>query len=212
MVMAFLGAIEPSWAQISVGNSLSPSTTPVLPPTLDEPWPAVDLGLEPMAPDLWTLGLRSAELLQFEGQSAPSLQFGTENVVMQFRAGENTVLGPIIDLTKSLPEAPKTVAGGTALESEPGPWRLGNVSFNRTAESFNVGETDDVRKDDLSRQLGKVGGSSQIATSAPITGWAIVGIAVLVILIAMAIGNYEGDKDDRKRRKKERRHRRHHSS
>lgn len=131
---------------------------------------------------------------------------------MQLPAGENTVLGPIINLTQSLPEAPHAAAGTTDLEPEPGPWRLGNVSFNRTAQSFNLGKGDDVRKDDLSRQLGMVVGSPQIATSTPITGWAIAGIAVLVILIAMAIGNYEGDEDDRKRRKKERRHRHRHSS
>jgi hypothetical protein len=211
MAIAFLGAAEVTSAQISVGSSLPPSVPPVVQAAMDEPWPAVDLGLQPMAPEAGTLGRRVVVPLQLEGPPPLALQFGTENVVMQFQAAENTVLGPIIDLGKSLPETPKVAAETAGPESQPGPWQLGNVSFNRTAESFNLDKGDDVRKDDLSRQLGKVGGSPGIATSTPITVWAIAGVAMLVALIAMAIGNFENDKDDRKRRKKARRHRRHHS-
>jgi hypothetical protein len=209
LAIAFLGATGMAWGQISSSTLLSGSASPLILPAMEEPWPAVDLGLAPMTPDVRAF---SQQPLPLDDQPTLPLHFGTKNVVMQFRSGENTVIGPIIDLMKSLPEPPKAGAGTTELEPEPGPLRLGNISFNRTAESFNLGKADDVRKDDLSRQLGKLHGSPQIADSTPITGWAIGGVALLVILIAMAIGNFEGDKDDRNRRKKARRHRHRHSS
>lgn len=117
-----------------------------------------------------------------------------------------------MDLNKPLPQARQTGANANDPAAEPKQWQVGNGSFNRMAQSFNLGETDVVLKDDLSRQLGKVAGSPNVAASAPITGWAIVGIAVLVVLVAMSVAHYENDKDDRKRRKKVRRRKHRHSN
>jgi len=131
---------------------------------------------------------------------------------IQFRDPEITEARPILDLKEPMPHASQVATEANNPAVEPGQWQVGNGSFNHMAQSFNLGKTDEVAKDDLSRQLGKAGGSPNVATATPITGSALVGVAVLVVLIAMSVAYYENDKDDRKRRKKVRRRKHRHSS
>jgi len=120
-------------------------------------------------------------------------------------AGGNIVIVP--------PDTEGETSAPKESKQEPGPLRLGNVSFNRAAASFNVGKPDDLKANDLSRQFGGTAvAAKNVAASSPINVWAIAGIGALAMIVAMTIGFYENDRDDRQRRKKNRRHRHRHSS
>lgn len=214
LAMIWLGAGGLGWAQ----SSLDTVAPPAFPPPLEKLWPTSGdeflLGGHADRPDGGWAGERPPILPPEVAPGGFSLQFGTEHLSLHFGTEESTALGPVVDLTVPLPVAGQTTKDGKkSEETEPPAWQLGDVSFKRTARSLNLGKTDDViRKDDLSSQLGKVGGTKNIVASSPLTSGAIIGAVTLVAGIALAIGYYESDGDDRKRRQKARHRRRYHSS
>jgi hypothetical protein len=126
-------------------------------------------------------------------------------------------------MTKGEPLQPLSeIAASPTDEKEPVPeaktpapkWsaqHLGDGSFNQAAESLNTHSAIDGRSaNDLSRQFGGANASKSVATSSPITGWAILILIALVAFGAVALGQYENDDDDRKRRKSARHRRRSH--
>lgn len=198
---------EMAWAESPFHEAAPYHTFPNIGLPGGESWPTIGWSLQQATPET-----KVSALMPDASTAVFTLPSGPEGVSIQFRDPEMIDLGPIVDLSKPLPKASQTVAKANQSESALEPWQVGNGSFNRMAQSFNLGKSDVVLKDDLSRQLGKVAGSPNVAASAPITGWAIAGIAVLVVLVAMTVAHFENDKDDRKRRKKVRRRKHRHSS
>jgi hypothetical protein len=129
---------------------------------------------------------------------------------MRFRADESGDLGPVVSVAAPSPrEADETTSTKV---NEDGALHLGNASFDRVAESLNLRPTGATKANDLSRQFGSAPAARNVASSVSIDGWAIIGILALVLIVGMAIGFYENDRDDRQRRKKNRRRRHRHSS
>ncbi|MDR3403367.1 MAG: hypothetical protein P4L99_12790 [Chthoniobacter sp.] len=180
---------------------------------MEEPWPAVEWGMQPTAGGMGED--RGRPTLRFTEDAPPillSLDSSWGNVVMHFRAHEDDGLGPVVSID-ALPNAEGETNRPKELKPEPGALRLGNVSFNQAADSFNVGKPDDGKANDLSRQFGGTGvAAKNVVTATPINGWAIAGIAALAVVAALAIGFFENDRDDRLRRKKNRRRKHRHSS
>jgi hypothetical protein len=180
---------------------------------MEEPWPAVEWGMQPMARGMGEG--RGQPTLHFTDDAPPlvlSLDSARGNVVMHFRAREDDGLGPVVSIdTLSVAETEKNRPN--ELKPEPGAPRLGNGSFNQAADSFNVGKPDSGKSGDLSRQFGGAGiPPKNVVTATPINGWAIAGIASLAVVAALAIGFFENDRDDRERRKKVRRRKHRQSS
>ncbi|MEP6673016.1 MAG: hypothetical protein ABJF10_27900 [Chthoniobacter sp.] len=207
--LLWLGTGEVGSAQFSFGNSASP----VAEAPVEQPWPAVEWGMQPMAPVL--IGRGGLPTAIFTEDASPqflSLDSVRGNVSMRFRVEEGAGLGPVVSIVP-----PSTAEGGIdrpqESKSEPGELRLGNVSFNQAADSFKMGKIDARKADDISRQFGGPGiASKDVAAGTSINAWAVVGIAALAVIVAMTIGFFENDRDDRQRRKKSRRRRHRHSS
>lgn len=202
LVMVWLGMTGRSWAQSSLDASAV--VPPASRPPLEKPWPTED-------------GILRGEILPILPGNAAIEEFSLQSNTAgsPLRLGAEEGLGPVADLSVPLPGAGHAAASKRTQDedAEVRPSQLGNVSFNRMAQSFNLGKAeDDVPKNDLSRQLGKVSGPRNVVATSPITGWAVIGLILLVIVIALVIGQHENDNDDRKRRKKVRRRRHHHSS
>jgi hypothetical protein len=154
----------------------------------------------------------AAEWPNVDCQLAPAYTMGNREPA--FEMDENKTagewLGPAV--TFQVPQAGNpSPAAGSRTELEPKPPRvdLGNVTFNRTAASLNVQKSDVVKAGDLSRQFETVVGDSNVAPAVPISGWTVITIGGMVILIVLAITFHQKDSRRRKHRHRHR-HRHHH--
>ena len=192
--------------QSSFGNVDAPAPgAPVEPP-----WPAVDWGIEPAipGPDVlrWPVGKESIPSLVNEADAAVlSLRSTSGDFVLNFGANQDLGLGPVVSVVA--PPARET-SGSKATAT--GPIRLGNVTFNQAADSLNAWNTGTAKQGDLSRQFQTQTIAPNVAQSSSISGWAIAALAAIAVIIAMAIGYYENDRDDHKRRRSSRKSRRRH--
>jgi hypothetical protein len=208
MAMLWWGRCEMKGAQSSFGNVDAPM--PGAP--IEAPWPAVDWGIEPTpggAEGLrWPVGKESIPGLKSEaGPAVLSLRSAKGDVVLNFGVNQDLGLGPVVSVVApAAVEVQMTGPKGKVAS----PMRLGNVTFNQTAESLNAGAADAAKTGDLSRQFQTETITPNVAQSSAINGWAIAALAAIAVIIAMAIGYYENDRDDRKRRKTSRRSRRRH--
>jgi len=180
------------------------------------PWPEVDWGLLP------TIGERDAFEWLRNGKAIPDAEEAFAPFMGAFALANNERLvdlnanpaaggwlGPVDDFLVSRPGDPGTPAfDGTGTTGEPARIQIGNVSFNRTAASLDVQKVDVARADDLSRVSGLAAPPSNVAASVPLAGWAVVGLALLAIVIAVVIGDQQNDRRHRKHRDRHRHHRR----
>jgi hypothetical protein len=133
-----------------------------------------------------------------------SLRLAGDDNVLDFAGKPDLQLGPVTSVLAPSP------GEGLAKGREASPIRLGNVTFNQAANSLNVWKTNAPKDGDLSRQLPVEAANRNATQTSDIAGWAIVGLAAFAIIIAMAIGYYENDRDDRTRRRSSRRKKRRH--
>jgi hypothetical protein len=200
VALLYVGRCEVQAAQSSFGNIDTPQAgTPVAPP-----WPMVGWGIEPVFPGNekheWIAGLQNDA-----GPAVLSLRSEGGDVSMNIAAGQDLDLGPVVSVV-----APPMGENATGSGQTAGPIRLGNVTFNQTADSLNVWSSGSGKAGDLSRQFEMATTDRNVVQSSPISGWAIAALAGLAVIIAMAIAYYENDRDDRKRRRSSGRGRRRH--
>ena len=127
-----------------------------------------------------------------------------------FQLGEDAPagrwLGPLVTLAIPQPDNPAKAASDEA-ESAPQMPRNdpGNVSFKRAAASLNVQRSDVARPGDLSRQFDTPLVNGSVAPAVPLSGWTVISLAGMVVIIVLAIGFHQRDSRRRKHR-----HREHH--
>jgi hypothetical protein len=117
------------------------------------------------------------------------------------------LLGPTVALTVPLPEKPVKATGRRETEStaKTPESELGNVSFKRAAASLDTEKSDVTKPGDLSHRFDTQVVSGNVAAATPLSGWTLIAIAGMVILIVLAISFHR--KDSRRRRHRHRHHR-----
>jgi hypothetical protein len=86
--------------------------------------------------------------------------------------------------------------------------QLGNLTFDRPADSFSTPSVDAPKVGDYARQFQPGFIPLTSAPSSSISGWAFVGLGCLATMVAFAIGYYEQGRDRRKHRRSHRHRRR----
>jgi hypothetical protein len=203
-----LALSEMKGAQSSFGNVDTPKAgAPVEPP-----WPAVDWGIQPEGANWegpgWPAGKESMPGLKSEAEPVIlSLRSAKGDVVLNFGAKQDLGLGPMVSVVAPPPDDVHIMGpNGSAANSV----RLGNVTFNQLADSLNVWGSGVAKAGDLSHQFQTATITPNVVQSSAISGWAIAGLAGFAVMVAMAIGYYENDRDDRTRRRSSRKSRRRH--
>lgn len=194
--------------QSSFGNVDAPTPEALV----KSPWPVVDWGIEPAFPGEegldWPMGKEPIPGLRSEaGPVVLSLPSTKADIALNFGANRDPGLGPVVSVAAP-PAGDAEITKSNGMEA--GPMRLGNVTFNQAADSLNVWGSGTAKEGDLSRQLQTEATAPNVVQASTISAWAIVALAAFGVIVAMAIGYYENDRDDRKRRRGSRKSRRRH--
>jgi hypothetical protein len=92
----------------------------------------------------------------------------------------------------------------------PEPLRLGDVTFNRMAESVNAWKPAVATANDLSRSFQPGAAAPGLLGAIPAGAWLLTGIAAVALLLGLVLGQYEKDREERRRQKRRKHHRHRH--
>jgi len=115
--------------------------------------------------------------------------------------------GNLPSLTTGKTDSPGETPGATP---QPGPLRLGTVSFNQMAESVNAWKVGAPKADDLSRQFQPGASTPSFLSTIPAGGLAAIGLGAFAIILGLTLAQYENDREERRRQKRRRHHRHRH--
>jgi len=117
-------------------------------------------------------------------------------------------LGATPPILPTVPALAPQINTGANRQNDPA--QLGDASFSLLAERLNGKKIDVPQNDEVARRLRAAASAPSVPSGAPITGWAMVGFAVLALGLALGIGYNEKGRKERKSRRKHRHSRSHH--
>ena len=96
--------------------------------------------------------------------------------------------------------------GIRAAESKAGPFHVGSVTFEEAAKSMNAVKTEFSKPDDLASQYKLGVAATNVVQATPITGWAVVALSAVAVVLGLIVGHFESTRLKHKHRHRNRKH------
>jgi hypothetical protein len=184
------------WAQFSKSGGV--------PPLPESSWPAVNWGMEPLLEGGDELGwpLNGKTMLDLPDRPAPSFNGRDAEPGFPLRPTQPVIWQePVESFLPALPDGAGPASPETSgATTRPAKVQIGNVAFNRTADSLNLHQTDIRKVDDLSRQFQAGHVVAGVAGSVPGRGFAMLGIALMAIVGGVIFVHSEYKRAEKRRR------------